>query len=266
MKTTLADIQRAMLDGIMHPARNLDALIKKPPRDTKDTMLGVYRHAYVARLEEFLSTDHEKLRCYMGQTKFSAMSKAYVAKYPSDQPNARWYSRHLPEFLANTLPFKKTPELSELAMLERALNDAFDAPEAPHKTFDDLASVPPEAIAQAHFVIHPSARCIAVKTNVTGLWSSIRCEQTPPSPYRLDEPQEVLVWRQGSSSRFRLLGQEETMALAKAKEGLPFGIICEMIAMMDDPDSAAVRAATYLRGWIEAELISDIRLPEEDPT
>jgi hypothetical protein len=260
MKTTLADIQRAMLDGIMHPARNLDALIKSPARDTKQVMLGVYRYAYVSRLQEFLANDHEKLRCYMGETPFATMSKAYVAKYPSDQPNARWYSRHLPEFLASTAPFKKSPELGELAMLERALNDAFDAPEAPHKSFDDLASVPPEAIAGAHFVIHPSARCITVATNVTGLWSSLRCGEQPPRPYRLDEPQEVLAWRQGSASRFRLLGQEESMALAKAQEGLPFGVICEMIAMMDDPDSAAVRAATYLRGWIEAELISEIRL------
>ncbi|NJM30626.1 MAG: DUF2063 domain-containing protein [Rhizobiales bacterium] len=249
-----------MLKGIMHPGHNIDPLIKNPARDTKDVMLGVYRYAYVSRLREFLANDHEKLSCYMGEAAFATMSKAYVAKYPSDQPNARWYSRHLPEFLAATPPFKKSPELAELALLERALNDAFDAPEAAHKTFDDLAAVPPEDIAQAQFAIHPSARCITVVTNVTGLWSSLRCGEQPPSPYRLDEPQEVLIWRQGSSSRFRLLGKEESMTLAKAQEGLPFGVICEMIAMMDDPDTAAIRAATYLRGWIEAELISDIRL------
>jgi hypothetical protein len=248
----------------MHPAHNVDALLKQPPRAGKAVMLGVYRHAYVARLEEFLANDHEKLRCYMGAAKFSAMARDYVATHPSDQPNARWYARHLPEFLATTLPYRKAPELSELAMLERALNDAFDAPEAPHKTFGDLAAVPPDAIAQAQIVIHPSVRTIAVQTNVTSLWSSIRCGEAPPHPYRLDEPQEVLVWRQGASSRFRLLGQEEAMALAQAREGVAFGVICEMIAMMEGPDSAAVRAAAYLRGWIEAELITDIRLAVAD--
>jgi hypothetical protein len=259
MSAKLADIQRAILDGIINPAKDVTALLKTPPRDNKETMLGVYRHAYGARLQEFLANDHEKLKCYMGESAFAAMARAYIAKHPSDQPNARWYARHLPEFLGKNAPFARTPELSELATLERALNDAFDAPEAPHMTFENLATMAERDFSQVSFVVHPSCRRFATTTNVTSLWSSLRCGETPPRPYRLDALQQVVVWRQDASSRFRLLGDEEAMALDKAIEGLPFGVICEMIAVMDGADTAAMRAATYLRGWIEAQLISSFK-------
>ncbi len=48
------------------------------------------------------------------------------------------------------------------------------------------------------------------------------------------------------------------MALNGATEGLGFAVICEMIAVMGEPDTAAIRAATYLRQWIEDELVSEL--------
>ena len=71
-------------------------------------------------------------------------------------------------------------------------------------------------------------------------------------------PTEIMVWRQGLGSRFRILGAEEAMAIDSAREGLPFSIVCEMIAAFDDPENAGLRAASYLRGWIEAEIVSAV--------
>jgi hypothetical protein len=76
----------------------------------------------------------------------------------------------------------------------------------------------------------------------------------------MSSPLQIMVWRQGSGARFRILGDEEAMAVDSAREGVTFGVICEMMAAFDDPDNAAIRAAGYLRGWIEAEIISSIRV------
>jgi hypothetical protein len=213
-----------------------------------------------------LAGEHQKLRCYMGETAFEAMARTYVSRHPSDQPNARWYARHLPEFLARALPFARTPELAELASLEGALNDAFDAPQAPVVTCAELAALGSAALAAAALDIHPSARRLRVTTNVTGLWSCLKCDEMPPKPYRLEAPQEILVWRQGESSRFRLLGDEEAMAFDTAAEGAPLSAVCETIAAMDGPDTAALRAAGYLRGWVEAQAVSRIRLIAAPPS
>lgn len=220
---------------------------------------------YAVRPAGLLASDHEKLRCYMGETAFAAMARLYIARHPSDQPNARWYSRHLAEFLAAAVPYARHPELAELAALGWALNEAFDAADAPAVSFADLAALVPEKFGRAIFDVHPSVRRFRVTTNVTGLWSCLKCDEVPPKPYRLDAPQEILVWRQDSFSRFRLLGSEEAMAFDAAAAGAPFAVVCEMIAVMDDSGSAALRAASYLRGWIEAQAVSRIRLADAAP-
>lgn len=196
----------------------------------------------------------------MGESAFDAMTKVYIARYPSAQPNTRWHARHLPEFLADSQPYARTPELAELARLGRALNEAFDAVDAPAVSFADLAALAPQNFGKAVFDIHPSTRRLRVTTNVTGLWSSLKCDEMPPRPRRLAVPQEILVWRQDGSPRFRLLGNEEAMAIDAAAEGGPFAVICEKIAAMDDPANAGLRATGYLRGWIEAQAVSRIRL------
>jgi hypothetical protein len=198
----------------------------------------------------------------MGDDKFNGMANLYARMHPSSHPNARWFSTRVPAFLATTLPFSRKPELSELAALEGALGDAFDAEDAGHVALAGLAACDPVSFASMALAIHPSARLLTFKSNAASIWSSLKAEERPPSPIMLQAPQDILVWRQSYTSRFRLLGGEETMAFQSARQGLPFGVICEMIATFGDPDTAGIRAATYLRGWIESELVVALRLAD----
>ena len=150
-------------------------------------------------------------------------------------------------------------------MVERALNDAFDGIDAPVCTMADVAAIDPAGFGGAIFVIAPTVHRFSVTTNVTSLWASLKCGETPPTPEDMAKETPLMVWRQSSGARFRILGEEEAMAIDCAREGLPFGVICEMIAAFDDPDGAALRAAGYLRGWIEAEIVSAIRVADDEP-
>ena len=42
----------------------------------------------------------------------------------------------------------------------------------------------------------------------------------------------------------------------EAAVGIPFGVLCSMLATCDDPEAAAARGAGYLRGWIMAGLLT----------
>ncbi len=260
MSTKLAELQECIQGAILGTGTSAAALVKSPPHGSASARLDVYRNGYGQRLTGFLANDHPKLGCYMGEVKFAGLARAYIAQYPSSNPNARWYSRHLAEFLRRTQPYSRYPELSELAELERALNDAFDAAEAPIVGMADLAAIDPSEFGNIAFAISPSVRRFKVRTNVTSLWASLKCDETPPHPIRLEQDQEILVWRQGLASRFRMLGEEEAMALDAANANVPFAVVCEMIATLGDTGTAAFRAATYLRGWIEAEIISELSI------
>src|SRR6187431_1467942 len=120
-----AEFQRGILDG----DDTVLSEILDSPREKRETLYGVYRYAYGSRLVEALRNDHELLHSYLGDATFDEMGHAYVKARPSEHPNLRWFSRGLPEVLKSAEPYCNHPVLADLAALERALNDAFDAAE-----------------------------------------------------------------------------------------------------------------------------------------
>ena len=256
--TGLSDLQAKLQASMLGTGGDTEDLVSQPPRGSRASRLDVYRNGYLLRLTEFLTNDYEKLRAYLGETRFSRMAKDYAAAHPSDTPNARWFSRHLPRFLGQSEALSLHPEVTELAALEQALNDVFDGPEATVVSMVDLAAIDPADFGEVSFSLVPACMIVSAATNAASIWSAIRCSETPPAAERLSASQQILVWRQAGSSRFRILGEEEFMAISCIGQGLAFGAICEMLAAYDEPDTAAIRAANYLRGWIEAEILTTL--------
>jgi len=164
----------------------------------------------------------------------------------------------VPQFLKSTEPYSQYPVLSDLAALEKALNDAFDAPEAPVIEIADLAGFAPEAWNDLVFDVHPSAFRLDCSTNASAIWRALKGDETPPDAVALEEPCRLLIWRHDVTPKFRELGQEEAMMWAEAASGVPFGVLCSMLATYDDPDGAAARGAGYLHGWVTAGLLMGV--------
>ncbi|MDE2384421.1 MAG: putative DNA-binding domain-containing protein [Alphaproteobacteria bacterium] len=252
---SLAAIQDAMAHSVREGDDAALPHLAKPARGGKAGALAVYQQAYLLRLGEFLAHDYEMLHSYVGDTEFIGLGRAYIAAHTSRSPNARWFSTHLPDFIARSERWRRNPEVAELAALERALNTAFDAADALPYTLAQLAAANPENFGEQVFAFHPSVQHLTFTQNTTSIWSALKCGEQPPAPHRLDEAQRILVWRQGASSRFRMIGAEESMALDCIAKGLNFALVCEMISVMDKADEAPQRAAAYLREWIGAGLL-----------
>jgi len=249
-----SEFQRAILTG----DDAILAEIPDSPKEKRETLFGVYRYAYGSRLVEAMRNDHKLLHVYLGDDMFSEMGHAYVAAYPSHHPNLRWFSGHLPDFLKSAEAYGKYPVLSDLAALEKALNDAFDAAEAPVVAVADMAAFAPEAWAGLTFKPHPSAQRLDLSTNATAVWFALKADEDPPDPVVLEEPDRLLVWRQDVTPVFHQLSAEEAMMWDEASSGIPFGVLCSMLATYDDPDGAAARGAGYLHGWVTAGLLTGV--------
>ena len=52
-------------------------------------------------------------------------------------------------------------------------------------------------------------------------------------------------------SRFRPAFAEEAMMWDEAAKGVRFGVLCEMVATFAGEDEAELRAASYLKGWVD---------------
>ena len=86
-----------------------------------------------------MRNDHELLHLYLGDETFDEMGRFTSRRRPSGHPNLRWFSQGLPAFLKSTAPYSGHPVLSDLAALEKALNDAFDAAEGKVVELTDMA-------------------------------------------------------------------------------------------------------------------------------
>jgi hypothetical protein len=256
---SLAMLQARFQSGLLDGDNCVLDEILDSPREARKTLFEVYRNAYAARLVEIIQHDFERLHAWLGDEVFEAAARAYVASHPSRHANARWYSQGLPAFLKTAAPWRDAPELADLAMLERALNDAFDAADGPVLKLEALAAVAPEDWSALRFRAHPSAARIDLRTNAADIWIALKDERTPPAATQSSSgsPAHLIVWRQDLIPKFRDMPDEEAMMWDEAAAGAPFGVLCEMLSFRADPGSAPLRAATLLQGWIACGLIGE---------
>lgn len=261
MSPALSALQQRFQDGLVATADDVLADIADSPREGRETLFGVYRHAYSARLIEALAGDYERLALFMGGPAFDRLGRAYVAENPSQYRSIRWFGDRLSAFIKTHAPWSGSAELAELAEIERALNDAFDAPDDVALTRMALGTVAPDDWPHLGFAFHPSVRRLDLHTNAREIWAAIGAdEDVPPVRHLEDGPEAVLVWRRDYMSRISALAEDEAMLFDEAAAGVPFGVLCEMLATVMDADLAPARAATIVAGWLEEGLLTGFRV------
>jgi hypothetical protein len=257
--TSLKELQETFQRGILAGDDTILGAINDSATEPRQARFGVYRNAYVLRLAEVLGEDYARLYAYLGDAGFARLARTYIAAHPSDQRSVRDFGRHVPIFLKQESSFARHAELAEIASLEKALNDAFDGPDAEPLALAALAQIAPEDWPRLVFTPHPTALRLTLATNAADIWSALHEDSVPPKARALPEPQAILVWWQEMTARFRPLGAEEAMMWDEAAAATPFGVLCEMVATFGGVEDAELRAATYLKAWVDMGMLQGCR-------
>ena len=247
-----ARFQKALVDG---DDAALEDIVDSP-KEQRDVLLGVYRNAYVLRLIDFLKSDYPKLHAFLGDEQFDVLARDFIGEHPSRTTNARWFGQRFPEYLAAAEVGEHRQALWELAALERALNDVFDAVDAPSLAMTDLAAIAADAWADLTFTPHPAACRLDQHTNATEIWRALNQETECPAPEHRAEALPLLVSRSGGRVSFRPMASDEAAMWDEAAKGACFGVLCETIALTVGEDAAAMQAAGYLQTWVNAGLLA----------
>jgi hypothetical protein len=216
--------------------------------------LGVYRHAYLARLVAALGDDFPTLRLALGAAAFDALARDYVRVYPSRHPSLRFAGDRLAAFLASHADAAETrarmPWTADLAALEWAITDAFDAADAPALTRADLAALAPEAWAELALAPLPGAQLLAFAWPVRALREARDAEAALPFASLTPCAERVLVWRRDEQVLHRAVSEDEAALLALAMGGVRFGALCERAADARGDGDGAAFAASALARWV----------------
>lgn len=234
------------LEGSVEPAL-ASAVISTPPLAGSDR-IGIYAGMYFWRLRDVLGEDFEKTAAVLGDG-FAEVVRGYLLAHPSTHPSVRHLGRHFAGFLASTLPPDAPRWLPDLARLEWARVDVFDAPDAEVLTRHDLQALDPADWPGRPLRPVPALQVLESAWPLDRVWRD--GGDPPPSPTALR------VWRQDGAVYHCAMDATEHGALAKLLAGASFAEICEAFEHLD-PANAPAEAGALLARWIDDGLIAGL--------
>jgi hypothetical protein len=235
----LGGLQRWMQSVIVHPGSVDDAVGSPaagalvPPDRVGETILpsasltpveriGIYHGMYALRMAEALESDYPALAHFLGEARWSAVVRGYVEAHPSRSYTLNALGRSLPEWLRVAPELPRRGFCRDLARLEWAVVEAFDAEETPRLAEAELARVPPEGWETARLVPTAALRLVDVHWNVNEWLDSTKDDRHEhPKPRRRDA--WVVVFRQSYAVYRRELSRPAFHLLSDLAAGRPVG-------------------------------------------
>jgi hypothetical protein len=219
-----------------------------------DARLAIYARMYFWRLLDVLRDDHPRTAAILGEDAFRAVVRGYLGRHPSEHASVANVGRAFAAFLTTELPAGAPPWAADLARLEWARHEAFEAPDAPALGLDALRALAPAAWPAARFGVGPSLVRLVAGWPVQQAWAAAPDEPAvalPPGRTALR------VWRSGFSVYHATMDAREEAALASLVAGEPFAAVCEAFADLPG-DEAAATAASLLVTWVEDGMVCSL--------
>ncbi len=231
------------------------SLVRGDARLSSIERLDIYANMYFYRLRDALRGDFGAVAAVLGESRFHNLITDYLLVHPPSHFSLRYAGQHLAGFLRGHPEGSQRPYLADLARLEWAILEAFDAAEAEPLEAGALAGVPPERWAELRFDLAPSLQLLAVGWPVHEIW-----RQTQRGDVKIAEPQcepvWLRVWRQDLQTFHRAMDLVEAAALQAVYGGACFAEVCEQIAERLGEARAPERALALVSEWLGDGLLT----------
>jgi hypothetical protein len=210
--------------------------------------LAIYANMYLWRQIDALREDFPKIAAILGNEGFYAFAEGYVREHPSEHPSLSKLGRRVADHLVSR-PANR-PDLADLARLEWARAEVFEAEDVPLAELDALRALSPAALPQVRLAIAPTVRLLRLEHDAPALWRAIEDGTTLPPPRRAEV--HVAVWRRELEVHHAVLPADEARAVERAMAGESLGAVCEPFAEREDAVDAAFRAvgSWFAEGWV----------------
>lgn len=253
----LTDLQQAFQHYLLKPPKQtVPDWVSPGGRAKPEKQLSVYSNGYRARLHEVLMIDFPAVLEAIGEDSFNQLANDYIDAHPSHYYSLREFGRDMSSFLQETAAFRDQPWLSELAIFERSLGQAFDAADAPVYSEQEMAHIPPEKWPATRLVKHPSVQRLDCVWGAPGMWTVLTDENPKEITAAREEPVAWLIWRKNLSTQFRSLGDDEQLALDAVLNGSSIDEVCGELGSLIAEELVPLHFATLLKGWIAQGVIS----------
>lgn len=261
----LGAMQRAFADmvrGASAPGDLAESIASGSERLTPAMQLAIYREQFLLRHVGALRDDFLSLENALGVEGFERLANAYLQRFPASSFTLRDLGADLARFLAETKPWSLDPLLAELARVEWAFVEAFDAPDGPTLALDSLTSLREDEWPAVRLILRPSVRCLSLAFPAHDQRLAARDAGASTRPLARPEPRAsyVVVFRGNERLECLDVERDAYSLLRELARGVPLGEACELVAASSDASEAAFEAKVggWFQQWTALRWISEV--------
>ena len=275
----LETIERWMQAVVMHPegveggvqskparrllpqaATDLESVVLPSKSLTASERLGIYAHMYYARLLEILVTEYPTTQKILGDKAFDRACRRFLERNPSRHRTLSQLSERFPDFLSRQLPPGNRSRLAvDVARIERAMEDVFDAPRAEPLTAAEFASISADQWHRVRLSVIPALRLLKLRFPANDYMNAARHGGKP----RLARPRAtlVIVYRRDFQvfRRDHAPGQFKLLAQLASGRTLAEAVRSSISARGGSADRLAATLGAWFREWAAAGIFCGIK-------
>jgi hypothetical protein len=225
---SLDELERWMLSAITHPAglahdaAEVAAIIAAGKSQTSAERLGVYHHAYFARLLESLQSLLPCTRYAVGIEEFDLFALDYLHRHPPRSYTLALLADRFATFLDSTRPPEWGVFLVELVQLEQAIERIFDGPGPENLPPFQLPPDPPPSLC---LECVPSFELHAFQHPISTFYTDWKQNRVPTWPEK--QPQYIALYRKDYIVRRLEISALQFQLLTSLHRGDPLNIALE---------------------------------------
>jgi hypothetical protein len=241
---------RASIEDVILPSRTLE------PADR----VGIYQAMYLMRMEEALESDYPALKHLIGDRAFRDLVSDYVAAHPSVSYTLNRLGDRFADFVGEWPGVKRPAVCHDLARLELAIAEVFDAPEVEPLGEAEIAAVPAASWEKARLQPIEAFRLLSLRYPVNAYLQSVR-DQDHGHPDLKRKDTYVAVYRRNYSVWRNDLSQPAHDLLTDLVAGKPLGkAVAAALARGGRRAPTPDQLFRWFREWAVGGIFRSVRL------
>jgi hypothetical protein len=270
MSDGLAELQRQLAVAIRHGSAldkdaTLTALaarhVSGNARLSPVEQLEIYREQFWLRHTSSLVEDFPGLCGILGQDEWEKLAEAYLRSVTPDSYTLRDLGSRLPEVIAQATWLPHRALCLDMARLELAYIEVFDAADSPPLLPERLGAIPQERFGEVRLVVAPSVRLLELDYPVADLRRKLRDESDGTVAIPAPCAQCLVVYRRELRLWDMPISPVAFAFLAALSTGKALGEAAELAATTPEAEEElGARIGSWLQEWTGKGLLSDALL------
>jgi hypothetical protein len=241
----LREIQQTLAEGVFEGKHHrLAGAIASEGSGLRSVAL--YRRLIRDNYTQVLKVTYPVLCRFAGDHHFGILARGYFKAHPSTSGDLFPYGQHLPAFLKN---LHVSPLVAELARLEWACHEIYQAADSPPLSGEQLRAIASVDPSQVTFHLHAASRLLSFPFPVHRVWLALQPEAPADEAVELPLPEQetgVVVMRRNGRVQVSPMARPDYLLLEAMSRGIDAASVERMAIEADSEFDFSRFLATVL--------------------